>query len=159
MLVSRPIGSWPSVAPTRPASGWILAAPRRPPRCASAARRSYERATQIDSQYAAAYLRLGSLDAQEGRRAEAQTAIENAERLYKIASNPEGEAEALLRRGSFLNDLGEVTAARGTLERAATLASSMGSQYHDIRSQLQLAAVTASEGRLRDAGGSRRSCG
>ena len=115
------------------------------------ARRSYERATQIDSQYAAAYLRLGSLDALEGRRAEAQAAIENAERLYKIASNPEGEAEALLRRGSFLNDLGEVTAARGTLERARTLAASMGSRYHDIRSQLQLAAVTASEGRLRDA--------
>ncbi len=115
------------------------------------ARRSYERATQIDSQYAAAYLRLGSLDALEGRSAEARAAMENAERLYKTASNHEGETEALLRRGSFLNDTGDVPAARSTLEHARTLASGMGSRYHEIRAQLQLAAVTASEGRLRDA--------
>ena len=115
------------------------------------ARRSYERATEIDSQYAAAYLRLGSLDAQEGRRTQAEAAIENAERLYKIASSAEGQTEALLRRGSFLNDLGEVAAARSALERAHMLASSMGSRYHEIRAQLQLTAVTASEGRLRDA--------
>ena len=115
------------------------------------ARRSYQRATEIDSRSAAAHLRLGSLDAQEGRRAQAEVALENAERLYKIASNSEGETESLLRRGSFLNDRGEVAAARGVLERARTLAASMGSRYHEIRAQLQLTAVTASEGRLRDA--------
>ena len=51
----------------------------------------------------------------------------------------------------MLNDLGEVAAARGALERARTLASNMGSRYHEIRAQLQLTSVTASEGRLRDA--------
>ena len=53
--------------------------------------------------------------------------------------------------GSFLTDLGEVAAARGALERARALAASMGSRYHEIRAQLQLTAVTASEGRLREA--------
>jgi tetratricopeptide (TPR) repeat protein len=115
------------------------------------ARQSYERAIQIDSQYAAAHLRLGALDAQEGRRAQAEAALGNAERLYRIASNAEGETESLLRRGSFMNDLGEVAAARASLERASKLASGMGSRYHEIRVQLQLTAVTASEGRLREA--------
>jgi hypothetical protein len=115
------------------------------------ARKSYERATQIDSQYAAAYLRLGALDGQEGRRAQALGAFENAERLYKTASNTEGQTETLLQRGFLAIGLGDAAAARAALERAHVLAVSMGSRYHEIRAQLQLSAATAAEGRLRDA--------
>ena len=114
------------------------------------ARKSYERATQIDSQYAAAYLRLGALDGQEGRRAQALAAFENAERLYKAASNTEGQTETLLQRGFLANGLGDAAAARTALERAHVLAVSMGSRYHQIRAQLQLSAATVAEGRLRE---------
>ena len=152
--VERGVNAYRQLAERRPreAGVWLdLGRAQEAAAVREEARRSYERATEIDSQYAAAYLRLGSLDAQEGRRTQAEAAIENAERLYKIASSAEGQTEALLRRGSFLNDLGEVAAARSALERAHMLASSMGSRYHEIRAQLQLTAVTASEGRLRDA--------
>ena len=152
--VERGVNAYRQLAERRPreAGVWLdLGRAQEAAAVRGEARRSYERATEIDSQYAAAYLRLGSLDAQEGRRTQAEAAIENAERLYKIASNAEGQTEALLRRGSLLNALDEVAAARSALERAHTLASSMGSRYHEIRAQLQLTAVTASEGRLRDA--------
>ncbi len=152
--VERGVNAYRQLAERRPreAGVWLdLGRAQEAAAVRADARRSYERATEIDSQYAAAYLRLGWLDAQEGRRTQAEAAIENAERLYKIASSAEGQTEALLRRGSLLNDLGEVAAARGALERARTLASNMGSRYHEIRAQLQLTSVTASEGRLRDA--------
>jgi tetratricopeptide (TPR) repeat protein len=152
--VERGVSAYRQLAERRPreAGVWLdLGRAQEAAAIRADARRSYERAIEIDSQYAAAHLRLGSLDAQEGRRAQAEVALENAERLYRIASNPEGETESLLRRGSFLNDLGEVAAARGALERARSLASSMGSRYHEIRAQLQLTAVTASQGRLQDA--------
>ena len=152
--VERGVNAYRQLAERRPreAGVWLdLGRAQEAAAVRAEARRSYERATEIDSQYAAAYLRLGSLDAQEGRRTQAEAAIENAERLYKIASSAEGETEALLRRGSLLNALDEVAAARSALERAHTLASSMGSRYHEIRAQLELTAVTASEGRLRDA--------
>jgi tetratricopeptide (TPR) repeat protein len=148
------VGVYQQLAQRRPAEAGVWLDLGRAQEAAAVrgdARRSYERAIEIDSQYAAAHLRLGALAALEGRRTDAEAAIENAERLYKIASNAEGETEALLKRGSLLTDLGEPAAARGALERARTLASSTGSKYHQIRVQLQLTAVTALEGRLGDA--------
>ena len=115
------------------------------------ARASYERAVKVDSQYAPAHLRLSALDALEGRSDQALKQLENAERLYKTASNVEGEAESLLRRASVLVGQDEVVSARTSVERARLLASSMGSRYHEIRANLLLSSVLATEGRLRDA--------
>jgi len=117
----------------------------------SEARASYARAVNIDSQYAPAHLRLGSIDVLEGRSAEGLASLELSERLYKTASNAEGETEALLRRGEILHGLGRIPEARRAIERARTLAGTIGSRYHQIRADLQLSALAASGGRLRDA--------
>ncbi len=116
------------------------------------ARASYEKAIQIDAQYAAAHLRRGIILALEGQRDAALDAFANAERLYHAASSVEGEIETLIRRGGFLNGIGELRDARAALERAIDLAGgTLQSRAQTIRAQLQLSSVTASEGRWTEA--------
>src|SRR6185295_2799929 len=78
------------------------------------ARSSYEQAIAIDGQYAAAWLRRASLLGLEGRRDEALKSFDEAERLYRAASDVEGEVETLILRGTFLNGIGEFGDARRT---------------------------------------------
>jgi tetratricopeptide (TPR) repeat protein/tRNA A-37 threonylcarbamoyl transferase component Bud32 len=113
----------------------------------SEARQSLGTALARDKQYAAAHLRLGALEAQEGRRAEALAALSEAERLYSAASDFEGLAEALLVRGGFLDSLGEAKEARAALERARGVAAAMANKFQMLRADLRLSSVTAAEGR------------
>jgi eukaryotic-like serine/threonine-protein kinase len=112
------------------------------------ARASYEEAIRRDPQSAVAHLRLGHVEALESRRDEALRAFREAERLYQARSDVEGETEVLLSRGSALDAIGELKAARTDLERAQLLATSAKSSYQQMRTQLALSSVTASEGRL-----------
>ena len=116
------------------------------------ARKSYEKALSIDGGYAAAHLRLGKLAADEERRADALKSFDAAEHYYALASNIEGQTEVLLRRGAFLNSVGEIVQARTVLNRAATLAATASENTSlRVRTMLEQASVTASEGRLADA--------
>ena len=116
----------------------------------SDARQSLGTALQLDQQYAAAHLRLGALEAQEGRRPEALAAFAEAERLYRAATDLEGETEALLLRGAFLDSLGEVKDARTALERAKMLAATTANRFQMLRADLRLSSVTATEGRFEE---------
>ena len=107
---------------------------------------SFEKALQIDDQYAAAHLRRATILGLEGRRDEAVAAFDEAERLYVAGGNVEGQVEALIRRGSYLNAAGSLKEARGPLERARALASGFQSRAQQIRAELALSSVTASEG-------------
>jgi len=107
---------------------------------------SYERAVSIDRQFAAAHLRLASVQAQELRRAKALSAFGESERLYRAAANTEGETEVLLRRGEFYDALGELKEARADLERALALAVTLRGTHQIVRARLALSSVTASEG-------------
>ena len=110
------------------------------------ARISFEKAIQLDGEYAPPRLRRASILAFEGRREEALQAFAEAERLYRAAANVEGEIETLIRRGSFLNGIGELSQARLSLERAHDLAVTLQSRAQEIRAKLQLSTVTAAEG-------------
>ena len=55
----------------------------------------------------------------------------------------------LLRRGSALDALGELERARTELERALLLATGAKSTYQEVRTELALSSVTASEGRVK----------
>jgi tetratricopeptide (TPR) repeat protein len=114
------------------------------------ARTSLVTALSLDKQYAAAHLRLGALEAQEGRRAEALAAFGEAERLYRAASDVEGETEALLQRGAFLDAIGEFKEARTALERAKALAITTSNRFQSLRAELRLSSVTAAEGRYEE---------
>jgi tetratricopeptide (TPR) repeat protein len=115
------------------------------------ARASYEQAVARDHQYAAAYLRLGGVQALEANRAEALESFARAEQLYRAASDSEGETEVLIRRGSMLDALGDLKAARRDLERALRLATDSRRTYQQVRARAALAGVTASEGRFDEA--------
>ena len=112
------------------------------------ARESYqEAALALDPGYAAAHLRLATLDADEGRRAEALKGFDEAERLYQVSAGVEGQTETLLRRGGFLDGIGELTDAKSVLERAKKLADTIPNQYQSIRADIRLSSVVASQGK------------
>jgi eukaryotic-like serine/threonine-protein kinase len=115
------------------------------------ARVSYERAVERDRQSPVAYLRLGHVEALESRRDEALAAFREAERLYRARSDVEGETDVLLTRGSALDAMGELKAARTDLERALLLATDSKMVYLQVRARLSLSSVTASEGHYADA--------
>ena len=83
------------------------------------ARASYERAIAAAPDYAAAHLRLGNIETLAGRSSESLQAYAEAERLYKVSSNVEGEAEVLIKRGALLDGTGEFKQARASLEAAS----------------------------------------
>jgi tetratricopeptide (TPR) repeat protein len=109
---------------------------------------SYMKAVEIDPQYAAARLRLGSVKGQEFRRDEALAAFTESERLYRLAANTEGEAEVLLQRGGFHYVMGDLKQARADFERALGLASTLRGTHQWVRAQMGLSGVTAAEGRF-----------
>jgi tetratricopeptide (TPR) repeat protein/tRNA A-37 threonylcarbamoyl transferase component Bud32 len=117
----------------------------------SAAFESYQRAIATSGEYAAAYLRLGSVLGEELKHEEALAAYGEALRLYQAATDIEGETEVLLRRGMFQDVLGELKEARVDLERARSLAATSNAVYQQIRIQLALSSVTASEGAFEQA--------
>ena len=112
--------------------------------------RSFERAVALNAQSPAAHLRLAAVYSREGRRDDALKAFDSAEQLYQANADQEGQTEVLLRRGAFYESLGELSAARATLERAAGLAANIA-KYYELRCRLALGNVTASEGRYADA--------
>jgi tetratricopeptide (TPR) repeat protein len=112
------------------------------------ARGSYERAIAVDRHYAAAHLRRATTLTQQINRDEAFREFEEAERLYRAASNVEGETEALLQRGAFLIASRKFSDARSVLERAQSLAVSLTSRAQELRAQLRLSNLTAAEGRF-----------
>ncbi len=115
------------------------------------ARTSYERSIAIDDQYAAAHLRRATTLMQQTDRDEALKEFDEAERLYRAASNVEGETEALLRRGGFLVTIGRPGEARSALERARAVALGVKNRPQDLRARLRLSVVTLLEGRLPEA--------
>jgi tetratricopeptide (TPR) repeat protein len=115
------------------------------------ARASAERAVAIDPRYGAAHLRLGILDGFEGRKDQGLAAFAEAERLYAAASNTEGQTEVLIRRGSLLNSVSDLAAARDALEHARTAAHTFGSPFQEVRAGMVLGSVLASEGQFVEA--------
>ena len=117
----------------------------------SDARTSAQRAISIDPQYAAAQLRLAIIESFQGRKEPALAAFAEAERLYRLASNKEGEAEVLLRRGMLQNNTGDLVGARASLEKAREIARTLENSFQVVQTELQLGSVMTSEGRSTEA--------
>ena len=117
----------------------------------SDARTSAQHAITIDPRYAAAHLRLGIIESFQGHKEQALAAFAEAERLYRAASNKEGEAEVLLRRGMLQNNIGDLAGARASLQRGREIAQALENPLQVIQAQLQLGSVLASEGHSSEA--------
>lgn len=111
---------------------------------------SYERALQVDPNYAAAHLRLARTLADRNDRS-ALTSFARAEELFAAESNVEGQIETVLRRGAYQDAIGELSAARASVQWALDLAEQLGHHEQAVRARLLLSSITASEGRFQDA--------
>jgi tetratricopeptide (TPR) repeat protein/tRNA A-37 threonylcarbamoyl transferase component Bud32 len=98
-----------------------------------AARDAYERATKLDDQFGVAFLRLGSVLGDLGLLDEALRAFDAADRLYALASNDEGQVEALLQRGAKLDAAGRYPETAKAADEAARRSTHAGLLAHELR--------------------------
>jgi tetratricopeptide (TPR) repeat protein/predicted Ser/Thr protein kinase len=112
---------------------------------------SFQHAIEQDREFAAAYLQLGSVEGRALHLDKALDAFAQALRLYRLASNGEGETEVLLRRAAALDAAGEYKQARIAAERALQLATTSDIVPQQVRAKLTLSSVTAAEGKLSEA--------
>jgi serine/threonine protein kinase/Flp pilus assembly protein TadD len=107
---------------------------------------SYVKATNIDSQYATAYLRAGMLYGRQQNLASAAAAFDKAETIYQALGNVEGRAEVLFQRGALFVKVGKSADARGQLQQALDLSRATNNQFQQIKTMLQMVYVLQSEG-------------
>jgi tetratricopeptide (TPR) repeat protein/predicted Ser/Thr protein kinase len=107
----------------------------------------YAKAVQIDSQYAAAHMRLGSAQGRAGRNDEALASLNHSIRLYRDAGRIEGEAEAYIRKGERLSTLGQNVDARESLRRAIAITADERYLAKRLRARFLLARLDVIEGR------------
>jgi tetratricopeptide (TPR) repeat protein/predicted Ser/Thr protein kinase len=99
---------------------------------------NYTTATRLDQNYAAAYLRLGALQARLGNQAGMTEALDRAAQLYRARQDAEGEAEVHYQRGSFHVAKNRMDEARRELTRARELAAGTRNLYQQVQALLQL---------------------
>jgi tetratricopeptide (TPR) repeat protein len=91
---------------------------------------TYSEAVRLDAQNAAAWLRLGALQARTGARVDSSASLDRAESLFQTASNVEGVTECLYVRARFAHTPAE---ARELIGKAMSAASVTGNQQQQIK--------------------------
>ena len=129
-------------------SGW-LAQQREDTEAATAA---YERAVQLDPGYAAAKLRLGYVQGRRGKVEAALKSFAQAEALYNAASDYEGLTETLRQRASLLNRSSREKEAMPVIEKALSVARTLGNITQQIQLQLLQGVATRKLGDSKRAG-------
>jgi serine/threonine protein kinase/Tfp pilus assembly protein PilF len=108
---------------------------------AKSAIQSYQEASERNSQYATAYLRLGILYGQQGDLAAALPSFDRAESIYQALGSLEGRAEVIFQRGALLNKRNKLAEAKTQLEQALALARASDNKSQTIKTLLQLCSV------------------
>jgi tetratricopeptide (TPR) repeat protein len=107
---------------------------------------AYVQASQLDPQYAAAFLRAAILHGREQNLPKANEAFAKAESIYQAMSSQEGLADVYYQRGSVLAKMRNVHDAKTQLERALEISRGSSNSFQSIRTQLQLSSVYYAEG-------------
>ncbi len=107
---------------------------------------SYVKATQLDPQSAAAFLRSGILYGRRQQLPKANEAFSKAEDIYQAMSSQEGLAEVHYQRGSMLARIRRLPEAKEQLERSLAMSRESSNEYQAIRTSLQLSNVYFAEG-------------
>jgi len=105
----------------------------------------YEKATQLNAQYGAAFLRLGILRSRKAEYEEASLAFDKAENIYDRLSNDEGVAEVKYQRGVSFNIMEKLDAAQTQFEQV--IGNPRANKYQQIRAMLQISSVCSSMGK------------
>jgi tetratricopeptide (TPR) repeat protein/predicted Ser/Thr protein kinase len=101
----------------------------------------YVKATQLDPQSAAAFLRSGILYGRRQQLPKANEAFSKAEGIYQAMSSHEGLAEVHYQMGSLLARIRKLPEAREQLELSLAMSRGASSEYQAIRTSLQLSNV------------------
>ena len=115
------------------------------------ARQTYERATALDPQFAAGFLRLGAISGSMGATDQAVRAFDEAERLYRIAANVEGQVETMLRRGAMLDAAGRFDEALSLAERSGRVAGESALLAQQVRAGFLSGSALVGAGRFAEA--------
>jgi tetratricopeptide (TPR) repeat protein/predicted Ser/Thr protein kinase len=91
---------------------------------------TYAEAIRLDAQNAAAWLRLGTLQARTGAREDAGRSLDRAESLFEAASNVEGVTECLYVRARYARTPGE---ARDLIDKALSAARVTGNDQQQVK--------------------------
>ena len=110
---------------------------------------SYEKAIQLNGQYGAAFLRLGTLKARRGDYENAYAAFDRAEAIYDRASNDEGVVEVKFFRGAAFNAQDNLKSALEQFQQVTT--SPRANEYQKIRAMLQTSSLLCAEGKTQPA--------
>ncbi|HEV2885199.1 MAG TPA: protein kinase [Pyrinomonadaceae bacterium] len=107
---------------------------------------AYTEATNRNTQYATAFLRLGILYGREKQLASSIAAFDKAEAIYQAMGNLEGRTEVVYQRGALFNQLNMLSDASTQLNRALTLAKAGDQTSQQIKALLQLSTVAVDGG-------------
>ncbi len=91
---------------------------------------TYSQAVRLDAQNAAAWLRLGALQARTGAREDSGRSLDRAESLFQTASNVEGVTECLYVRARYA---GNPAQARDLIGKALAAAAVTGNDQQQIK--------------------------
>ncbi len=107
---------------------------------------NYVQATNLDSQNALSYLRVGVLNGRAQNVAGALAAFQEAEAIYGPLGNLEGQASVFYERGYLLIDVGKLEEARIELQQALEKATASENDFQKISTLLQLSRLAYTEG-------------
>lgn len=107
---------------------------------------NYVKATNLDGQYATAYLRAGVGYSRKLDVAGASSAFDKADALFKALGNAEGVAEVFRQRGILFSGMGRFADARSQFQQAMDTARATGNEPQQIQLLIELSYLSFTEG-------------
>jgi serine/threonine protein kinase/Tfp pilus assembly protein PilF len=113
---------------------------------------NYLKAIKLNQgQYATAYLRTGIVYNRNGDVENATKMFDEADRLYKAASNTEGLNEVYRQRGILLRNNGQYDKAKAQFQLALDAARAMGNEAQQINLLIDLSYLASKQGQFSEA--------
>src|SRR5689334_5766779 len=107
---------------------------------------TYQQASQMDSHYAAAFLRLGVALQHNQKFADAGAALDQAYNIFRISNEVEGMTEAMFQRGILLVKQGKVADGEAEFQQALQRSQALENTEQRIRILQQLSYTYALAG-------------
>lgn len=103
---------------------------------------SYQEATKRNEHYAAAFLRLGVALRRHRQFAEAETALNQASKLFNMSNEVEGTNEVLVQKGLIFSQQGKIAESQAQLQQALDRSVAFENQDQRIRALQELSNVS-----------------
>jgi tetratricopeptide (TPR) repeat protein/tRNA A-37 threonylcarbamoyl transferase component Bud32 len=109
---------------------------------------NYLKATGLDARSAGTFLHLGIAYSKKRDVPNAESAFQQAEKIYQILTNSEGLLEVGFQRGVLFYGAGKLAEAKTEFQKVLDALKSQENNYQLTRTELQLALVYRDEGNL-----------